>query len=117
MQHELYAHVHKWVEKLRSHVRAGKHIPLSRAAQCLTLDSVSFFSYGSGEGALDSEDFQNELLNQFEAFPKLITVFHFLPFLRSVANILQRFSSSSSSAARVTHVILNTGSARLSTSQ
>lgn len=104
MQHELYAHGHKWVEKLRAHVRAGKPIPLSRAAQCLTLDNVSFFSYGSDEGALNSEDFQNELLDQFEAFPKLIAVFHFLPFLQSMVNILQRFSSSSSSAARVNQV-------------
>ncbi|KAK7740125.1 hypothetical protein SLS63_001325 [Diaporthe eres] len=101
MQHELYGHVHKWVDRLRAYARAGRPIPLSRAAQCLTLDNVAFFSYGSDEGALDSEDFQNELLGQFEAFPKLITVFHFLPFLQTLVNILQRLSPSSSSAGRV----------------
>lgn len=104
MQHELYGHVYKWIDKMRANVRAGKPIPLSRAAQCLTLDNASFFSYGSAEGALDSEDFQNELLDQFEAFPKLIAIFHFVPFLQSLVNILQRFSSSSSSAARVLQV-------------
>lgn len=109
MQHELYGHVHKWVEKLRAHVSAGKPIPLSRAAQCLTLDNVSFFSYGSDEGALDSEDFQSELLDQFDAFPKLVTAFQYLPFLQSIANILQHFSMSSSSAARVTQVSFKTG--------
>lgn len=51
MQHELYRHVHKWVERLRAHARAGRPVPLSRAAQCLTLDNVSYFSYGSDEGA------------------------------------------------------------------
>ncbi|KAJ0125007.1 benzoate 4-monooxygenase cytochrome p450 [Diaporthe amygdali] len=71
MQHQLYDHVHKWIDNLRTHARAQKPIPLSRAAQCLTLDNVSFFSYGGTEGALDSEDFHNELLEQFEAFPKL----------------------------------------------
>lgn len=113
MQHELYGHVRKWIERLRAHVRAGRTIPLSRAAQCLTLDNVSFFSYGSDEGALDSVDFQSELLDQFEAFPKLITIFHFFPFLQSMVNFLQHFSSSSSSAARVIQVSLNIGSAKL----
>lgn len=104
MQHELYGHVHKWVGRLRAHARSGSPIPLSRAAQCLTLDNVAFFSYGSDEGALDSEGFRNELLDQFEAFPKLVMVFHFLPFLQAAVNILQRFSPSSSSAGRVTQV-------------
>lgn len=102
MQHQLYDHVHKWIDNLRTHARAQKPIPLSRAAQCLTLDNVSFFSYGSTEGALDSEDFHNELLEQFEAFPKLVALFQFFPVLQFLVNILQRFSTSSSSAARVT---------------
>ncbi|KAH8778800.1 cytochrome P450 [Diaporthe sp. PMI_573] len=102
LQHELYGHVHRWVERLWEHIRAQRAIPLSRAAQCLTLDNVSYFSYGSDEGALDSEGFQSELLDQFDRFPKLVTVFQFFPLLQSLVNILQRFSSSSSSAARVT---------------
>lgn len=104
MQHELYAHVHKWVGRLRAHARSGRPFPLSRAVQCLTLDNVAFFSYGSDEGALDSEGFRNELLDQFDAFPKLVTAFHFVPFLQAAVNILQRFSLSSSSAGRVTQV-------------
>lgn len=104
LQHELYGHVHKWVDRLRAHLRAQRPIPLSRAAQCLTLDNVSLFSYGSNEGALDSENFQSELLEVFEAFPKLVTVFQFVPVVQSLVNLLQRFSSSSSSAARVTKV-------------
>lgn len=114
LQHELYGHVHKWVERLRAHVKARRPIPLSRAAQCLTLDNVSYFSYGSDEGALDSENFQSELLEVFEAFPKLVTVFQFFPLLQSLANILQRFSSSSSSAARVVEVSFELGSTRAS---
>ncbi|KAK2607306.1 hypothetical protein N8I77_005990 [Diaporthe amygdali] len=100
MQHQLYEHLHKWIDNLRAHARAQKPIPLSRAAQCLTLDNASFFSYGSTEGALDSEDFHNELLEQFEAFPKLVALFQFFPVLQFLVNILQRFSTSSSSAAR-----------------
>lgn len=107
LQHELYGHVHKWVDRLRAHVRAQRPIPLSRAAQCLTLDNVSYFSYGSDEGALGSENFQSELLEVFEAFPRLVTVFQFVPLLQPLVNLLQRFSSSSSSAARVTKVSLN----------
>lgn len=104
MQHELYGHVQMWIERLRAHIRAQRPIPLSRAAQCLTLDNVSFFSYGSSEGALDSEGFQSELLDQFDQFPKLVTVFQYFPLLQSLAIFLQRFSSSTSSAARVTEV-------------
>lgn len=70
---------------------------------------MSFFSYGSDEGALDSEDFQSDLLDQFDAFPKLVMAFQYLPFLQSIANILQHFSMSSSSAARVTQVSFKTG--------
>ncbi|KAL1860629.1 hypothetical protein Daus18300_009119 [Diaporthe australafricana] len=99
-QHQLYEHDHKWIGKLWVYARAQRPIPLSHAVQCLTLDNASFFSYGSAEGALDSKNFRNGLLEQFEAFPKLVMVFQFFPFLQSLANILQRFSSSSSAAAR-----------------
>ena len=117
LQHELYGHVHRWVERLQEHIRAQRAIPLSRAAQCLTLDNVSYFSYGSDEGALDSEGFQSELLDQFDQFPKLVTVFQFFPLLQSLVNILQRFSSSSSSAARVTEVSFVPSPPELVTSQ
>ncbi|EKG15585.1 Cytochrome P450, partial [Macrophomina phaseolina MS6] len=90
----LYPNVERWIDKIRQCVARGENVPVWLAAQCLALETAACFSYGSGDGAFEAEGFAHELLDSFDAFSKIVTVFMHLPPVRSVALWVQRLSGS-----------------------
>ncbi|KAJ0317605.1 hypothetical protein Brms1b_004804 [Colletotrichum noveboracense] len=92
-QKNMYENVAAWVKQLRSYAEAGRVIPLWHATQCLTLDTVSGFSFGSKAGALESEDFHHPLFVGFETFAPLVVLFQQFPFLQPIFGVVQKFMS------------------------
>ncbi|KAF5525619.1 Cytochrome P450 monooxygenase BOT1 [Colletotrichum aenigma] len=92
-QKNMYENVAAWVKQLRSYAEAGRVIPLWHATQCLTLDTVSGFSFGSKAGALESEDFHHPLFVGFETFAPLVVLFQQFPILQPIFGVVQKFMS------------------------
>lgn len=89
MQSLLYHNVSRWIAQLRTYAVSKKPIPLWHATQCLTLETASCFSYGSSDGALDTNDFEHPLFMSMEAGNPLVIVFQHFPILKRLALALQ----------------------------
>ncbi|KAF4546895.1 Cytochrome P450-like protein 3 [Elsinoe fawcettii] len=84
----LHRNTHAWISKLKSHVSKNGKIPLWHATQCLTLDNASCFSYGSAEGAIESDDFHHPLFKGFDNFAPMVVVFQHFPWMQTLAHLI-----------------------------
>jgi hypothetical protein len=90
MQDTLYDNVERWIAQIKTFVVAGRSIPLWHATQCLTLETAARFSYGSSDGALETEDFAHPIVLGIEGFGPSIVVFQHFPIVRQMALMVQR---------------------------
>lgn len=88
MQDMINANTQRWVEQLRSRAREGGWIALWDATRCLTLDTISTFSYGSPEGGLDQPDFKHEVFDVFNAIPIFAPAVQCLPLVPTLFKII-----------------------------
>lgn len=88
MQDMINANTQRWVEQLRSRAREGGWIALWDATRCLTLDTISTFSYGSPEGGLDQPDFKHEVFDVFNSIPIFAPAVQCLPLVPSLFKII-----------------------------
>ncbi|KAK0103829.1 hypothetical protein ONS95_005828 [Cadophora gregata] len=94
LQNLLYDHTRLWISQLKQFAEANKPIPLWHATQCLTLDTVARFSYGSGCDALHSKDLYSPLFDFMERVTPAAALFMHVPIMRHVAHWAERFVSS-----------------------
>ncbi|KAF9874489.1 benzoate 4-monooxygenase cytochrome p450 [Colletotrichum karsti] len=92
-QKNMYENTASWIGRLKSYANVGRVIPLWHATQCLTLDTVSGFSFGSKAGALEAEDFYHPLFVGFETFAPLVVLFQQFPLLKPIFGAFQKFMS------------------------
>lgn len=94
MQDTFYDSVEQWIAQIKTFILGGKAIPLWHATQCLTLEASSRFSYGSSDGALETNDFAHPIFLTIERFASLFIIFQYFPILRQIALLVQRLMPS-----------------------
>jgi len=94
LQDSIYSTINEWMAHVRSFIQQDKPIPLWNATQCLALENTSLFSYGSSDGAMDTANFNHDLIDMIHLSEKFIVVFQQFPFIRHLFKIIGRWEPS-----------------------